>query len=106
MDIKEKKLLFEYIKLHEPVWEITEWQGKGKHGLYKFWAYSESTWTDDLEEGVIVQSYYCQDWKPDGRAPWELVQKIVDRHRAGKVLDGLATGLVRTDPDIIWSIQE
>lgn len=103
MTTNEKRLLFEYVKLHEPVWEITEWRGKGANGLYKFWAYPEATWSDDLEKGVTVQRYTCGDWKSDGIAPWEMVQIIVDRHRAGKVLDDLAMGLIRTDPDIVWS---
>jgi len=103
MDVKEKRLLYEYVKLQEPVWEITKWHGKGKEGVYKFWAYSGSTWSDDLEEGLIVQSYYCQNWKKDGRASWEVVQKIVDAHRAGKVLDDLAVDITRTVPDVIWS---
>jgi len=104
MDVKEKKLLFEYVKLHQPVWEITEWHGEGRRGLYKFWAYPNSTWLDNMEEkGPIVLRYDYINWKTDSRAPWEIVQKIVDRHRAGKVLDNLAEGITRTVPDIIWS---
>lgn len=106
MSTKEKRLLFEYVKLHEPVWEINGWRGKGRHGLYKFWAYPETTWSDDLLAGIVVQSYICQDWKQDGIAPWDMVQKIVDCHRAGKVLDDLAAGLVRTVPDVVWSVKE
>jgi len=104
MDVKEKRLLFEYVKLHEPVWEITEWRGKGRYGIYKFWAYPQSTWSDDMEEkGITIQRYNYNDWEEDGSAPWEMVQRIVDRHRAGKVLDDLAEGTTRTVPDIIWS---
>ncbi len=104
MTTKEKRLLFEYVKLHEPIWEITQWRGKGRKGLYKFWAYPESTWSDDMEEtGLVVQRYGCDSWDEDGPAPWEMVQKIVDRHRAGKTLDDLAEGCTRTVPNIIWS---
>jgi len=104
MDVKEKRLLFEYVKLHEPIWEITKWCGKGRRGLYKFWANPSSIWSDDMEEeGITVQRYDYNNWEKDSQASWEVVQKIVDKHRAGKVIDDLAEGLTRIVPGITWS---
>lgn len=104
MGIKEKRLLFEYVKLHEPIWEITEFRGQGREGMYRLWAYPSSTWSNDLDnKGMNVMRYDGYKWKSDGFISWEAVQGIVDRHRAGKVLDDLAKGLTRTVPNIIWS---
>lgn len=103
MNTKEKRLLFEYIKLHEPIWEMTEFSGSGKHGMYRFWAYPSSTWSDDRENRIAVCRYAGWKWEHDSYASWEVVQNIVDKHRAGKVLNDLSKGLTRTVPDIIWS---
>ena len=105
MDTKEKRLLFEYVKLHEPIWEISEFHGKGKRGIYRLWAYPSSTWSDDLEiKGMSVLRFDGYDkWKLDGFISWEAVQGIVDRHRAGKILRDLAEGLTRTVSNITWS---
>lgn len=70
MDIKEKRLLFEYVKLHKPVWEITEWHGKGKSGIYKFWAFISSTWSDIIgEKGISIVRYGYNEWEVDDSKP-------------------------------------
>jgi len=104
MDTKEKRLLFEYCKLHQPIWQMDELnQSVNKRkGLFKFWLWDNWNWKDDYEQGLQVVSFDGYDWEYDSFADWDFIQKIVDKHHAGKLLTDLGKGANRIVPQIYW----
>ena len=101
MNESERRLLWEYVLLFEPIWEITEYRGTGEHGIYKFWPFS----TDVIMEKdkVSVSTYTGYNWKMDGTTTWDFVQKIVDAHRSGKRLYSLAVDVTRWEAKVTWT---
>lgn len=102
MNITEKRTLVLYLKLHQPAWEITSYQGHGCEGLYRFRPWVDTHNLDEVDQ-LRIETYNGYEWKSDGFGSWELVQKVVDNHRAGKVGSDLAGGITRTKHEATWS---
>lgn len=100
MNIKDKRLLWTYVDCFQPIWEVTEFHGKGAKGLYRI---SPRLMSICKEDSICVQKYDGYSWSYDGEASWDFVQKIVDDHRAGNRMSDLATRLTRKESKVIWS---
>ena len=93
-------ILNEYLKLHEIIWQIDEFHGRGERGLFLL----QPVDIINALQGVPVKSFGGRQWSPDGYMPWDAVQKLIDRHRSGTLIAEMANGVTRTEPDTVWEV--